>query len=279
MGRRAFVVFASMAAALAFSSCSKEIAYNSNSGYDGSRDSAAQLLVNTSKVDDLSAPEGDNEDWFYFMPPENGIVKVRAHVDSPDAFIVKISVLDGFGRTLKTLTSNNNDNVYEFPPIEVTAERYFISMVTTQGRSAYTIRADFEVPPVIEIVQPEPQEEAPPQTAAPASRRPSCVPADRCKPGQRCCKAPAVSDDEISPTEKTVKGTIVLVTPQTGEISDVKINGIGSKNGVKKGAKAYLRGLKRKVDIYSCKTVSCQATIRATSEELTHYDTVDVVVQ
>ena len=61
MFRTIVAITATLTAALWLSSCSKEIEYNSNSGYDGSRDSASQLLVNTSKVDDVSAPDGDNE--------------------------------------------------------------------------------------------------------------------------------------------------------------------------------------------------------------------------
>ena len=79
MFRTIVAITATLTAALWLSSCSKEIEYNSNSGYDGSRDSASQLLVNTSKVDDVSAPDGDNEDWFYFMPPSDGLVTVRTY--------------------------------------------------------------------------------------------------------------------------------------------------------------------------------------------------------
>ena len=118
-----------------------------------------------------------------------------------------------------------------------------------------------------------------PKESGPRNR---CVPIEKCKKGQNCCKPkttkPVADDDDIAEGEKTVQGTIVLVTPRGDGIADVKINGIGSKNHVKKGAKAYLRGLKRKVNIYSCLNVSCQATIKATSDELQKYDRVDVVV-
>lgn len=258
-------------------SCSKGVEYNSNSGYDGSRDSASQLLVNTSKVDDVSAIDGDNEDWFYFAPPEKGQVTVRANIDNPADVKMTIEILDGFGRTLYSMASNSSKNIYEFVTFDVTAERYFIALKATEGKSAYTIRADFQVPPPpieYEPAEPEPEEAAP--AAAKTTR---CVPADKCKEGQRCCKPKAqASDDAIAPGEKTIQGTIVLITPQ-GELSDIKISGIGNSKGVKKGAKAILRGLNRKVDIYSCMTTSCQATVRASSEELARYDKVDVVVE
>ena len=283
--KRSLLFAIACALGLGLGACSVSVDYNSNSGYDGSRDSASQLLVNTSKVDDLSAIDGDNEDWFYFTPPEKGFITVRAHVDNPADIVMSLEILDGFGRTLHSMTTNSSKNVYEFVKFDVEPERYFIALKTREGKSAYTIRADFEVPPppvVYEpVVEPEPEPEPEPETT---SSRPSsssrCVPADRCKPGQKCCrpKAEPASDEGIAEGEKTIVGTIVLVTPQ-GEISDIKISGIGRSKGVQKGAKAYLRGLKRKVDIYSCLATSCQATVRASSEELTHYDTVDVVVE
>lgn len=277
MFRTIVAITATLTAALWLSSCSKEIEYNSNSGYDGSRDSASQLLVNTSKVDDVSAPDGDNEDWFYFMPPSDGLVTVRTHIDSPNGFVGTISVLDGFGRQLYALNTNDSQQIYEFLEFEVKPERYFISIITSQGKTSYTVRADFREPP-----PPEPPIEIIPEDPTPSSSssRSSCVPADKCKSGQKCCrqKTPQTTDEGIAEGEKTIVGTIVLVTPQNGDTSDIKISGLGTSKGVKKGAKAYLRGLKRKVDIYSCMTTSCQATVKATSEELLQYDKVDVVV-
>ena len=75
--KRSILFVCACALGLGLGACSKTIEYNSNSGYDGSRDSASQLLVNTSKVDDLSAIDGDNEDWFYFTPPEKGFITVE----------------------------------------------------------------------------------------------------------------------------------------------------------------------------------------------------------
>lgn len=310
MLKKTLILFAAVSALIAFTSCNKEIEYNSNTGNDGSRDSATQLLVNTSKVDDLSAPEGDNEDWYYFAPQENGLAKIIAFIDNPHDLITTITVMDNFGRPLNTVTTNKSVNIYEIPEFSVEKENYFISLKTTEGKSSYTIKAEFRVPepePTCEIgtficadnvlqqctkqgLQPvmtcegdtvcnaEIGECASKNASAQTSK---CVPANKCKAGQNCCKPkqPKASDDEISETEKTVRGTIVLVTPRAGDIADVKINGLGQKKNVKKGAKAYLRGLKRKVDIYDCKSTYCMATIKATSEELTHYDQVDVVVE
>lgn len=264
------------AALLMLSSCSQTIEYNSNTGYDGSRDSATQLLVNTSRVDDISALDGDNEDWYYFQPTEEGLVTVRANIDRPQELVVELAVYDNFGRKLNSLKTNGSNGVYELPQMSVKPEMYFVSLITSEGKSPYTIRADFELPPppVIEIIPEEPE----PEVAAPT--RTKCVPADKCKAGQKCCrpKVAAPAEDGIAAGEKTIVGTVVLVTP-SGEIADIKISGVGKNKGVKKGAKAYLRGLNRKVDIYSCLNTSCQATVRASSEELAHYDKVDVVVE
>lgn len=255
----------------------KEIPYNSNTGYDGSRDSASQLLVNTSKVDNINATIGDNEDWFYFMPQENGSIKVSVFFDNPKELDANVSILDGFGRTMQTQSMRAGQNIYEFESFDVKTERHFIAVKCTKGHSDYTLRADFSLPPPPPEIIPEEEPEVETRTSSrPASTR--CIPADRCKPGQKCCIAKTVPDDEIRPDEKTVKGTIVLVTPRGGELSDVKISGIGQKTKVQPGAKAYLRGLKRKVDIYACQRTFCNATIKASSEDLVRYDTVDVVV-
>lgn len=276
MFKKSLICMAALSALVCFASCNKEIEYNSNTGHDGSRDSASQLLVNTNKVDDISADTGDHEDWFYFTPPEKGLIAVSLFVDKPDNATIQISVMDGFGRTLHEMTTSKGKNVYDFIKFDVEADRYFVAVKAKNGSSSYTLKADFEVPPP---PMPEPEIVAEPEEPEKKSpRRPSCVPADKCKPGQKCCKPKAESDDEISESEKTVQGTIVLVTPRGSDIVDIKISGVGRKNNVEKGAKAILRGLKRKVDIYQCQTTFCMATVKATSDELTRYDTVDVVV-
>lgn len=259
-----------------FAACGeKTIEYNSNSGTNGARDTATQLLLNTNHIEDISAPEGDNEDWFYFMPQEKGLVTVSAFIDTPQNLIVTLYVMDGFGKTLYSKTTNHSDNTYTFDKFDVDPDRYFIALKTTEGKSNYTIRADFELPP-----PPEPEVVEEEDTSANPVRQ-KCVPIEKCKAGQKCCKpkSPApVEENTIGEGEKTIKGTIVLVTPQGDDLADVKISGLGSQKNVKPGAKAYLRGLKRKVDIYSCKTTFCMGTVKATSEELKTYDAVDVVV-
>ena len=296
MFRQSSILVTAFVAAMSFAACNHEVEYNSNTGHDGSRDSASQLLVNTDKVDDISAPDGDNEDWFYFIPPEDGVVQVSLFIDKPKEVILNANVMDGFGRPLHNLSTTHGQNVYDLPKLDVKHDRYFISLTTKEGKSSYTIRASFEVPK-----PPEPEPECSPfmpcadenmtcengvcvEIEKPVETVAQCVPANKCKKGQNCCKSSGKKTTEETDTtepvveEKTVMGTIVLVTPRGDGIADVKINGIGAKNGVQKGAKATLRGLNRKVNLYSCLNTSCQATVKATSDELQKYDHVDVVV-
>ncbi len=273
-------LMASATMLLSLSACTTDpIAYNSNSGFDGTRDSASQLLIDVNKVDDIDAPAGDNEDWYYFIPKEEGFVKVSVFVDDPNKMVGSLTVFDGFGRSLNNQSINTVQSIQELPKINVKGdERYFVALKVTEGKSTYTIAANFELPPPPEV-EPEIVEDTHVNTTKPSSNKPKCVPADKCKAGQNCCKPKATSEDGIPEGAKTVRGTIVLVTPREGEISDIKINGLGSSKNVKAGMKAYLRGLNRKVDLYSCKTTFCNATVKATSEELARYDTVDVVLE
>ena len=263
MAKKSLISFG-VAALIALAGCSEKPAYNSNSGVNGSRDSASQLLVNTNLIEDISDPQADNEDWFYFNPPEEGVIDISVYIDHPKDIILKMAVMDGFGRTLQSLTSNHNDNIYNFAKFDVKPDRYFISLITTDGESSYTLRADFSVPVVEPEVVPEVVEDPGTGKKRPKGTKPA---------------ASASSDEGLDPTAKTIKGTVVLVTPRGENVSDIKISGIGKNKGVKPGAKAYLRGLNRKVDIYNCLNTSCTGTIKATSEELTHYDIVDVVVE
>lgn len=309
MFKKLLVMSAAVSALFAFTSCNKDIEYNSNTGGDGSRDTASQLLINTPKTSDISAPEGDNEDWYYFAPQENGFAKVILVIDNPRDVVINYSVMDNFGRPLQVMTTNGTTNLYEISEFPVQKEHYFVALKTTEGKSTYTIKAEFRLPDpepdceigtyacagsvlqectkngLVEVMTCEGSSPVCDADAGECRAKKSsgrshakCVPANKCKAGQNCCK-PTGDEEGIGEGEKTVRGTIVLVTPRSGDLADVKINGLGQKKGVKKGAKAYLRGLKRKVDIYDCKTTYCMATIKATSEELTHYDTVDVVVE
>ena len=312
MFKRTLFLVAAVSAVFALTSCDNKIAYNSNSGDNGSRDSAMQLLVNTNKTEDISAPEGDNEDWYYFIPNEEGLATVSAYIDKPADIILTFTVMDGFGRPIHSVVTNHSENMYTLPEFNVQHDNYFISLITTDGKSSYTLRADFRLPDpepdceigtfacagnvlmqckekvgfvqITECANDTPECDSTVGECKAAAAVKKCVPADKCKKGENCCKPkPPKPDDSgktdgIGANEKTVTGTIVLVTPRDSNVADVKINGLGSNKKVKKGAKAYLRGLNRKVDIYDCKTTYCMAAIKASSDELTHYDKVDVVV-
>ena len=157
-------------------------------------------------------------------------------------------------------------------------ERYFAAIKLDKGSTSYTVSATFEFPPPPVVLVDEDDNSSGGQKTST-----KCIPIDKCKPGQNCCKPKnnnsSNDGNTIPPGAKTIRGTIVLVTPREGEISDIKINGLGSSKQVKPGMKAILRGLNRKVDIYSCKTTFCNATIKATSEELSRYDSVEVVLE
>ena len=223
-------------------------------------------MVNSEHTEDISAPQADNEDWYYFVPPEEGLITVKTYIDRPQSIIVNITIRDSFGTPINTLQTNHSENTYTFPQFEVKPERYFISLITTDGESSYTIRPDFEVPPPPVIEEPVIDEPTP-------SPQPS-----KCK-GSSCKKTPA-SDPTPEGTDptRTITGKVVLVTPRGENLCEIKINGVGKNKGGKAGAKAYLRGLNRKVDIKKCLNTSCTGTIKATSEELSHYDQVDVEI-
>jgi len=259
-----FILFAALSLAALTACAPDEVAYNSNSGFNGTRDSASQLEIDKNVSEDLNAAIGDNEDWYFFTPKEAGTAKVSAFFDSPAALEGTVNIYDGFGRPLQSFNINKAQNIQESAPFEVTAERYFIALKLNAGQSNYSVRVDFKLPepPAIEI------EETVATNDTPSSGH-------HTKPS----KKPTTDAAGIPEGAKTLKGTIVLVTPREGDVSDIKISGFGSQNGIKPGMKAYLRGLNRKVDIYACKNTFCNATIKANSEELARYNTVDVVVE
>ena len=260
----------------ALAGCDTTVPYNSNSGHNGDRVSATQLLIDMNQTETINAPEGDNEDWFFFKPSQEGFVKISVFFDTPSALVGTISLYDDFGRPFQSMSIDSSKNVQEIEKFEVKPERYFVAVKVDAGASNFTINASFELPPPPDIIDETPVDDT---NVSTTTKKDKCVPIDKCKKGQRCCKAPTVTTSEGIPEGATiVKGTIILVTPREGEISDIKISGLGSSKGVKKGMKAYLRGLNRKVDIYSCATTFCNATIKATSEELARYDSVDVVI-
>ena len=262
MAKKIFLSLAAIAAFAVAGCTEKPIEYNSNSGVNGSRDKASQLLIDTSYTEDISAPKGDNEDWYYFVPPEEGFITVRTFVDNPQSLIATITIRDSFGKPVNSMTTNHSDNAYEFAKFEVKPERYFVSLITTDGESNYTLRADFELPPPPVVIDDTPTDTPSKPTTRPRTPNGNTTP---------------VTDPD--PVKPTITGTIVLVTPRGENLSEIKVNGIGKTKGVKAGAKAYLRGLNRKVDLYKCLNTSCTGTVKATSEELTHYDKVDVEVE
>ena len=271
--------------------CSHGVQYNSNSGNDGTRDVAVLINVNQDITGDLSASKGDNEDWFYFIPSENqGSVTVSVITDSNSPMEATVELMDAMGRSLQSKQLKQTSNTYLLDKTEVEKDKYFVVLKTASSDGKYTFRVDYELPvvnPPDNTNEAEASDtEANTEETTDNTKTRSCVPADKCKPGQKCCK-PKPADNNEAKTDnsasldgaKTIKGTIVLNTPRGDGVSDIKINGLGKNNNVKPGAKAVLRGLNRKVDIYKVMNTSCMATVNATSDELKRYDTVEVVVE
>ena len=275
MFRKVIALLASASILLILAACQPDvIEYNSNSGLDGSRDSASQLLIDHVKSDTIDATIGDHEDWYYIIAQAEGFLTTQLFLDTPTAVKGTFTIHDGFGRQLETVSfDGSSTNINTLPRIEVKAkERYFVALKVTEGKSTYSVEAKFELPPEPEVI-PEVVEDKPTRTT-----KSSCVPADRCKSGQNCCK-PKKQEEEVSANAKIVKGSIVVSTPRENGIIDIRISGIGSKTGVKAGMKATLRGLNRNVELYSCKSSSCNGTVKASTEELARYGTVEVVVE
>lgn len=279
MFRNVIALLATVFLVLVLAACKPETPeYNSNSGFDGSRDSASQLMIDNVKSDTIDATLGDNEDWYYLIAQNDGFITINLFLDSAAEIEGSFAVHDGFGRPIQSETLNKvPQSLHVLPRFEVkTNERYFIAVKANSGKSTYSVEAKFEFPP-----EPEPDpiivDDTPVQTTTPTKQ--ACIPIEKCKPGQNCCKAKKPAEDEVPANAKIVQGSIVVSTPREGGIIDIRINGLGSKNGVKVGMKAFLHGLNRKVELYSCKTTSCNGTVKATAEELSRYGTVDVVVE
>ncbi|MBQ1265246.1 MAG: hypothetical protein IIY06_00555 [Proteobacteria bacterium] len=250
------------------------IEYNSNSGFNGSRDSSTQLLIDNVMSETIDAAIGNNEDWYYVMVQQDGFITASVLFDNPSGIVGTLTIYDGFGRPIETETLNHpSQNIHTLPRIEVKPsenDRYFVAIKVTEGKSTYSIEAKFELPPEPEVA-PVIVENTPKPTP-----KSSCVPADKCKSGQNCCKE---KDKPAPENVKIVQGSIVVSTPREGGIIDIRISGLGTKNGIKVGMKATLHGLNRKVELYSCKASTCNGTVKATTEELSRYGTVDVVVE
>ena len=279
MFRNIFTLLVAVFLVLAVTACKPDAPeYNTNSGYDGTRDSASQLLLDNVKSDTIDATNGDNEDWYYFLAKEDGFITVNLFLDAPAEIEGSFTVHDGFGRPIQNdPLAKSPQSLHVLPRFEVKAnERYFIAIKAINGKSTYSIEVKFELPPT-----PEPDPVIVDDTPDPTPTKQACIPADKCKPGQNCCKSKKTNDndDAVPANAKIVQGSIVVSTPREGGIIDIRINGLGSKHGVKVGMKAYLHGLNRKVDLYSCKSSSCNGTVKATSEEIARYGTVDVVIE
>lgn len=266
------------ASALVCMACEKEIPYNSNSGENGTRDSAAVIQFDKVTTGQISAPDGDNEDWFYVFPSEEGKVNVSIHWENHSGIDGQMVLCNGYGQAIQTLNIDSHQSDYTFNEQDVTPNRYFIAIKADKGKGTYSINSSFYVP------QPDVVETTTDQSTD-TSQQPQtrCVPASKCKPGQRCCKETIHTQDSPKPDPEPApapvviaKGTIVLVTQRGDELCDIKISGIGTQNQIQPGKKAVVRGLNRSVDIYKCFNTSCMATVKATPEELNRYDKIEV---
>jgi len=279
---RKLLLSALLMAACSFGACASGGAeYNSNPSTNGTLSTATTVAFDKVVASKLDAPAGTNEDWYAFEVRENGFVQLNFFVEEPKHLLFDVSLLDSFGRPLDSVTTNASEQTYVFDKREMEPDRYFISVATNMGKeygdedckgvSPYTVSVHFEVPPPPE---PEPQEVEP----EPEQKAEKCVPADKCKAGQKCCK-PKKAPAPAAVEETVVTGNIVSITPQAGGKVVVKISGIGTKKGVRKGATGKLQGSSLTAYIYSCAENACQATIEASSDEVKRYKSVDVVVK
>ncbi len=271
-----------------------EVEYNSNSGANSSMSTAHAITFDKINSASLSAPTGNNEDWYEFTVTENGLISMDFSADSPSHLIFNVALLDSFGRPLDNITTNASQTTYSFEKREAEPDRYFVSIATNMdkkygsenctGESAYSVAVHFELPPPPAPVVDEAAIAAAKaaEEAAEADQKSSakCVPADKCKAGQKCCKPkkPATPAPVVV-QEKTVSGEVVSVTPQSNGKLIIKISGIGSDVGVHKGMTGKLHGTNISVNIYSCASKACQATVEASADEVKRIKNVDVVVK
>ena len=289
---RPFFALTSALCALCFglSACSPtQVEYNSNSGTNYSLSTATTIALDTLNTAELNAPDGNNEDWYGFSVQENGFITLDFSADKPSDLIFDVSLMDSFSRPLDAVTTNDIEHVYTFEKREAEPGNYFISVVTNMekkygddssdgdhyrsGVSQYTVSVKFELPePEPEFVpEPEPEPEE-----VDTKNAKKCVPADKCKSGQNCCKPKKTATPVAE--EKILSGNIVSITPQ-GDKVIIKIAGFGTKKGVRKGATGKLHGSSIEAYIYSCAENACQATVEASGDDVKRYRTVDVVVK
>lgn len=139
-----FTVFILIAVGLSTAGCgSTEIRPDSASGKDFERAGAQQLFFDKLQDDYLSAPEGDNTDWYFFKVQEKGILQLTIFWD--DHKIVKpvIDVRDRFGALLDT-RQHSSEVEKDKIELRVRAGTHFVRLNTKKGKSVYTIEAIFD---------------------------------------------------------------------------------------------------------------------------------------
>lgn len=277
-----------LAASLCLSGCGpREIAYNSNSGPDGVRDTATQLYLNTSEDDRCNGDEGDNEDWRYLLIDEAGLLKVSVRVDNP-RMEANVFLHDGFGRAIDRLNINASSDFYEFNEIEVPVGRYYFRIACDKGQSVYTVSASFREPQkvaepaqvyVVEAApEPKVEEPRPRKKRREKKEEPKKVEEPRPEPKVEAPEPEPVPEPVAALPPKPVVGTITLVTPSDGGKAKITIRGVGSKYGVDSSMKGKLKGKGKTVTLIDCEKTKCQGIIEADQEELKDFTEVEFLV-
>jgi hypothetical protein len=136
-------VFISIALALGAAGCgSTEITPDSASGKDFERAGAKQLFFDKLQDDFLSAPAGDNTDWYFFKVQEKGFLKLTIFWDDHKTVKSVIDIRDRFGALLDTRRHSaelEKDQI----DLRVEAGTHFVRLNTNKGKSVYTIEAIF----------------------------------------------------------------------------------------------------------------------------------------
>lgn len=267
----------------------REIAYNSNSGPDGVRDTATQLYLNTSEDDRCNADEGDHEDWRYLLIEKPGLLRVSVRVDNP-RMDANVYLHDGFGRAIDRLNVNGSSDFYEFNEIEVPVGRYYFRMACNSGQSVYTVSATFREPErvaepetvfVVDATPEPPKEDPKPRVKKKPAPKPEPKKEEPKKEEPKVVvEAPKEepAPEPVSLPPKSVVGTITLVTPSDGGKAKITIRGIGSKYGVDSSMKGKLKNKGKTVTLIDCEASKCQGIVEADQEELKQYNEVEFIV-
>ena len=270
-----------LAALVLISGCG--VAYNSNSGTNGTRDSATQLSTGIAITEKCDADVGNNEDWYTFTPSEPGTINININASSTENNNL-LQLFDGFGRELKSLNIDPSKSVYSFDPIEITNVsadlRYFVKVTCLAGQTTYTIQTTLTPPPVPEV----PSGNGNAGNGSGNNGEASSTQDDTSNAGQssgrhhrskKDTQTTQPVEEETEPVQ-TYEGMIVLITPSETEDTSIKIQNVGDKTNTKPGDKATLKGLNRKVKLVSCSKNYCMGSVKATPEELKRYDVVIV---